>query len=501
MGGNTNVKVGPTELFIFLMALVAGTGCSLCSKIMLDMEAVGMTGEIEKFSFPLFQTFGMFIGMTAGLLLHFLVLTFKIPFPGYQHKKNNEYTSLNGKQTVTTTDNNNDVDEALPLWVYFALIVPSIFDLIATSLCMFGLRYINVSIYQMLRGGAIVFVAILKHFMLGDKLKTFMWIGVFWNVVSIVLVGGSAMFSTPDATEETQYNNPALGVLLVLLGAFVQSLQYAFEEKVMTMDVAAPPLLLIGMEGLWGSIICLFILYPLAYYMPGPDHGSFENPFNTLYMFQNSQSVQGMFWLYFCSIFFYNTFAVLVTYMLNSVWHAILDNFRPITVWITDLVIFYFISQAMGEAWTVWSWMQLGGMIVLLYGTAVYNAPNPGSLRLEGGALNCCLDFTHEYEEIEAEEAEAVAAAENAHEVGAAGSHAVFSTMSPFMSPRVGSQAFSTPIGMTPRTSRLERMRWEEAQRQQRGAGAYQGYGGGYGSTSGVGMVPLRPDGKQASFA
>ena len=41
---------------VFIAALVAGTCCSLTSKIMLDMESIGMTGEHEKFSYPLFQT-------------------------------------------------------------------------------------------------------------------------------------------------------------------------------------------------------------------------------------------------------------------------------------------------------------------------------------------------------------------------------------------------------------------------------------------------------------
>jgi hypothetical protein len=31
------------------------------------MKSVGMTGEEEDFSFPLFQTFGMFLGMCGGI--------------------------------------------------------------------------------------------------------------------------------------------------------------------------------------------------------------------------------------------------------------------------------------------------------------------------------------------------------------------------------------------------------------------------------------------------
>lgn len=171
---------------------------------------------------------------------------------------------------------------------------------------------------------------------------------------------------------------------------------------------STPPLLLIGMEGLWGSVICLFILYPLAYVTPGPDHGCVENPFNTIAMLSNSSAVQFMFVLYFFAVFAYNILAVLVTFTLNSVWHAILDNFRPITVWGTDMFIFYCITKHFGESWGKYSWVQLLGMFVLLYGTAIYNAPNPGSIKLTGGFYNCFLDFSNEYDYDELDEDDSV---------------------------------------------------------------------------------------------
>ena len=65
--------------------------------------------------------------------------------------------------------------KVMPASTYALLAIPALFDLAATALCMFGLTYIAVSVYQMLRGSAIVFVAVLKHFVLGDKLAGFMW--------------------------------------------------------------------------------------------------------------------------------------------------------------------------------------------------------------------------------------------------------------------------------------------------------------------------------------
>lgn len=49
----------------------------------------------------------------------------------------------------------------------------------------------------------------------------------------------------------------------------------------------------------------------------------------------------------------------------SAIWHAILDNFRPVSVWGTDLLIFYVVTGgSFGEAWTPYSWLQLFGMLV-----------------------------------------------------------------------------------------------------------------------------------------
>ena len=439
MGHGGNNGCGLNELLIFIAAIIAGTGSSITSKVLLDLQSVGLSGEVEKFKFPLFQTWGMFMGMTVGLIMHYAVLYFKVPFPGYTHAPPGGYKMVQQEDGTMKSS----APPELPLDMYFYLIIPSIFDLFATALCMFGLEYVNVSIYQMLRGSGIVFVAILKQYVLGDMLKKFMWIGVFWNVVSVILVGATAMLAASDSDSESE-NSPLLGVILICAGAFVQSLQFVFEEKVMTMDVPAPPLLLIGMEGLWGTLICTLVLYPIAYYTPGEDHGSYENPFNTWEMIKNSGVIQFVFITYFLSVFLYNFFAVLVTLMLNSVWHAILDNFRPITVWGVDMFIFYTITAALGEPWTKWSILQLGGMFVLFYGTAIYNGPNPGSLLLQGQWWAFGIDLTDEYREVQDEIEEAQLNSDKPMP------SPYMHTMSPFISTPGGSRLRATPRGTRP---------------------------------------------------
>jgi hypothetical protein len=103
------------------------------------------------------KAFGMFLGMCFGLVMHYVVCWFRIPFPGYTHgsvvanEMPSEKSALlaNG---VAAAELETLGQPRVPLWMFFFLAIPAIFDLGATALCMMGLRYIDVSIYQLLRG-------------------------------------------------------------------------------------------------------------------------------------------------------------------------------------------------------------------------------------------------------------------------------------------------------------------------------------------------------------
>lgn len=439
----TTQTTGPLECIIFTGALVAGTACSICSKTMMQMHGTDIYGnENAMFTKPIFQTFGMFVGMTFGLVLHGMVVVWKLPFPGYIH-------AVTTPQPTTTTiaaatygsipQQQQQQQEAsssipptttsTPLWMYFFLAIPSLFDLAATALCMMGLQYLPVSMYQLLRGSGIIFVALLKQGWLKDTLYRFQWYGVACNVLAVVLVGCTAVLAASnsnnnngggedaaDGAAVTTTPHQALwGILLVLLGAWVQALQYVVEEKVMSLsgdDAAAsvPTLLLIGMEGLWGTLACICIVYPLtSYVVPGQDYnGAYEHWYSTYVMLCQTRSLQWAVLIYSGAIFAYNLLAVLVTFLLNSIWHAILDNFRPLTIWAVGLALYYGDGKgdgyAGGEPWMQpESWIQVAGLVVLLYGTAVYNAPNPGAIELRGQWYALGVDCTDEYEELEEE--------------------------------------------------------------------------------------------------
>lgn len=113
-----------------------------------DSDEVVMTMSFQK---PLFQTFGMFVGMLFGLVMHWTVLMFRIPFPGYDFGKNDDVdvavsrdvelrsektTLLGGGGAVDGGSSNGApmTKRPIPVWMYFFLAIPAIFDLAATAL-------------------------------------------------------------------------------------------------------------------------------------------------------------------------------------------------------------------------------------------------------------------------------------------------------------------------------------------------------------------------------
>ena len=87
------------------------------------------------------------------------------------------------------------------------------------------------------------------------------------------------------------------------------------------------------MEGLWGTVLTLVLVYPAAQMIPGLDNGSYENFFDSVEMIRSSNQLSMLVIGFLITVTIYNCMAVYVTKYLSAIWHAILDNFRPITIW------------------------------------------------------------------------------------------------------------------------------------------------------------------------
>jgi drug/metabolite transporter (DMT)-like permease len=204
-------------VLLFTGALVAGTGCSIMSKILLEVRGTTLDGSAKAFDEPVFQTIGMFTAMMLALVFRFLK----------RSCFDRRYQSANSDGSFSPPAR----DKPLGLGLFFLMALPSTFDLLATYLCTFGLMYVPVSVYQMLRGGSsIAITSILKHFFI-EPLELHHWVGVGISVVSILLCAQSATCGTATdaAADDAAAGDTATlalwGFILILLGGTVQAMQ------------------------------------------------------------------------------------------------------------------------------------------------------------------------------------------------------------------------------------------------------------------------------------
>ena len=46
------------------------------------------------------------------------------------------------------------------------------------------------------------------------------------------------------------------------------------------------------LSGFWGVFLCMVLVFPLAYWLPGNDDGSYEDPFSALSIAIHSNDIQ-----------------------------------------------------------------------------------------------------------------------------------------------------------------------------------------------------------------
>lgn len=186
--------------------------------------------------------------------------------------------------------------ESIDRQTLLMLIIPSFCDLLCTALLLIAQLYITASLWQMMRGSIIIITALLKRFILQKRLRRYMWAGVGIITIAMCLVASTSFITAHEGetSKDPRIGNTHIlhisamyfllttcglrfrlppGVLLVIVGCIAQGIQYVFEERVMAVE-GAPPLVVIGMEGLWGTVLSLLVVYPIA------DAVGFENPWD-----------------------------------------------------------------------------------------------------------------------------------------------------------------------------------------------------------------------------
>ncbi|OHS97899.1 Solute carrier family 35 member F6 [Tritrichomonas foetus] len=329
--------------------LFFGTISSVTSKVQLTIPSHGYAGIIHYFEKPGMQVFVMFFGMIFAL------------------------------PVGTCWGPNGPMDlKKFSLYQWVIPVLNSVCATVAIFINTVGLARINVSIFMMLRGSLSIFSTLFSIIFLRKKFYHYQWLGIVMTIISLVIVGVAGVLMSDNTKENDDrftWVDRLFGVLIVLVAQIIQGWQLVFDEY-MTQHLKLPVMLVVGMEGIWGCLIMIFIAFPFCFIIPGKDPspfgGSLENVYDSLLMIGNSSTILAITLVSCFAIGCFDIAGMTVTATMSSVHRTIFEALRTLTTWAVMLFIGLF-SSSFGEHWCNWSWLELGGFALLVCSSLIFN--------------------------------------------------------------------------------------------------------------------------------
>jgi drug/metabolite transporter (DMT)-like permease len=233
----------------------------------------------------------------------------------------------------------------------------------------------------MLRGSIIIFTAIFSVVFLKRKVFAYQWLGIAVTVVGITLVGLSSMINAKKDSEHST-GEVLLGNAMIVFSQILSATQMVVEEKFLKAR-KLPPEFVVGVEGIFGTLVMIAFFLPMLQYMPFGDckgkwcedgNGIHEDTLDTLTMLGNSSFLLFLNILYWISIAFFNFCGLSVSKKLSSVHRTLIDACRTLFVWVINIILFYATNSQFGEKWDNKSgFIQLGGFLLMVLGTLIHN--------------------------------------------------------------------------------------------------------------------------------
>ncbi|KAG5463896.1 hypothetical protein LSCM1_00069 [Leishmania martiniquensis] len=218
---------------------------------------------LYSFAHPFTQAFLMFCAETICLAVFACVLVWKKWAAPLLHGSRNGGAAPTGLLKAGE-------DYALPcnpsLWM-----LPSGADFCASIIQNIGMTLTYASVYQMLRGATVVWIAVISYFWLGRRFsKVELW-GMGCVVLGLSFVGLSSFLESGtrlSGPSGGRRRNEVLGNILVLVAQFLHAYQGVCEEQMIRL-YKIPPLQMVGTEGIYGvgmtlSLLAFLQLVPMA---------------------------------------------------------------------------------------------------------------------------------------------------------------------------------------------------------------------------------------------
>lgn len=225
------------------------------SEALMAMEVT----PLYSFAHPFTQAFFMFCSEAVCLVFFFGNIVYRRLYASTAHHRRGDDPGEEAKPVLEVGK-----DIALPLNPCVFLLSCGA-DFLASSIQNVGIMLTYASVYQMLRGATVVWIAVISYVWLHRRFTKVECWGMGSVVLGLTLVGlstvrkskDSAVHAESSATEAAK--NPLLGNLLVISAQVLHAYQGVCQERLFRL-YKVPPLQMVGTEGVYGVALTLSLL-------------------------------------------------------------------------------------------------------------------------------------------------------------------------------------------------------------------------------------------------
>lgn len=263
-------------------------------------------------------------------------------------------------------------------WWWFAL--PSLADLVGTSLVNFAFAMTYASTVQMLRNSLVLFTAAISIVTLRKPLRVYEWTGIVVMTLGMLLSGIDAILN-PEKATNSDPSKSYLGIVLVLIGTVLNAITIISEEWMLKVRYC-PPFRAVGYCGVTGLIWNLIAL-------PIVQLAGIQDVKANFYMIRNSTTLLVSQFVYIVTSLVFNGSGMIVTKIGSGLLKGTLYACRAPLMWLIEIAL----------GWQNFSYISLGGLVLTFFGFFVYAnlVPRPKSQEpsLYDAEVPCCCIKPH----------------------------------------------------------------------------------------------------------
>uniref|UniRef100_A0A914D4C4 Sugar phosphate transporter domain-containing protein n=1 Tax=Acrobeloides nanus TaxID=290746 RepID=A0A914D4C4_9BILA len=322
----------------------------MISKWMDEVEV-----DMKKFNHPYFQAACMFIGECLCLIAYFIEIWIQ------------KRIDLRQRVMFKTTEIAlaRPEEPKLSKLNPFIFLPPACCDIIASSLSYVSLNLTSASNASMLRGAILLFTGLLSVLFLKMRFPAYKWLGIGFVSLGLIVVGVTDMLFDHDPTHNV--NGIIIGNFLCILAQLIQSIQIVLEQKFLQHD-DVPPLLAVGLEGIFGLTIISILMVPMyfihvaAIFSDNPD-GRLEDVFYAFYQMSQKPELVACVVLTIFNIAILNFASLAFTKRFSGATRLVLSSISTLSIWALSMPIFH--EEFMP--------LKILGFAFLIIGMLVYN--------------------------------------------------------------------------------------------------------------------------------